>query len=639
MTIWRRPIPAMHWLMSLAHMAPAHVSPWLAVRAAIAIGLPATIGLAVGQPHIAALVAIGALPAITGDKGGPYRERAISIGSTVLGGVLGYYLGVLLFGHGWLTLFGLLILVLGASLIGTFNGIAAAATLKFSVYAIVGASLEVAIPGAERAELVGLGGLFGLVLTLSGWLFTPTAPERGSLASIYRKLADLLATINTPQSAAARRNMEATVSSAYDTLWAERSTHGASRRLAQLAVQLQACTPVIDTCLALIHAGQPLHPEAMQTLRAIADRVERGHAIDLPKAIAHLRGLGCDELAEALQQAQDVMASAPGAAVDALGPQQPSQPLRSHLKIPKPSADVRRYLLRLGLCLIVAELVLRVFALPRSYWVPLIVVVMFKSNFGSVYGRALQSCLGSLVGVGISIIVLKFDNNGITSLIAIIVLASLLPWAIRRNYGLFTAIWLPILMLLVGGLQKATSWPIAEARALDVCIATVIVVFIGYLPWIRFERTSLDQAVSGAIDAIAKYLEGVFVADDATRHRLHSAAYSKLTNLRGVLDRAEPEPELVSRRAMAWWPVEAALEQIANAVSDVGWKRARNAEALAPVDTAPLVSALRSMGEVVDEGGTVPDQPVTAPSPALQGVAEAIEGLRSTLRGPMAETN
>lgn len=637
MTIWQKRIPAMHWLMSLAHMEPAHVSPWLALRAAIAIGLPAAIGLAIGQPHTAALVSIGALPAITGDKGGPYRERAISIGATVAASVLGYYLGVLLNGHGWLTLFGLLILVLGASLIGTFNSVAAAATLKFSVYAIVGASLVVSIPGAERAELVGIGGVFGLVLTLSGWLFTPTAPERGTLASIYRKLANLLDAINTPNSSAARREMEAAVSSAYDTLWADRRTHGASRRLSQLAVQLQACSPIIDTCLAIVHSGQPQPAQAIATIRAIADRVERGRPVDLPTAIVHLRALGCDELADAMQQAQDIMAAAPGEAVDALGPPQPAEPLRAHLKIPPPSADVRLYLLRLGLCLVIAELVPHFLSLPRSYWVPLIVVVMFKSNFGSVYGRAMQSCLGSLAGVGISMVVLAFDNNGLASLIAVFVLAALLPWAIRSNYGLFTAIWLPILMLLIGGLQKSTSWPIAEARLLDVSIATVIVVLIGYLPWISYERNSLDKAVHGAITAIAAYLQGVYVADAAQRHRLHSAAYSKLSNLRGVLDRAEPEPQLVSRRAMAWWPVEAALEQIANAVAEIGWQQSNHQQATSPDGTKELATALRDMAALIDAGGTVSDQPITAASPALQDVAQAIESLRATLRGPEPE--
>ncbi|MGE8613821.1 MAG: FUSC family protein, partial [Achromobacter veterisilvae] len=90
----------MRWLMSLAHMEPSPVSRWVALRAALAIGLPAAAGLALDQSAAAALVSLGALPAITGDNGGPYRNRALSIGSTVFGGALGYLLGNLISGHG-----------------------------------------------------------------------------------------------------------------------------------------------------------------------------------------------------------------------------------------------------------------------------------------------------------------------------------------------------------------------------------------------------------------------------------------------------------------------------------------------------------------------------------------------------------
>ncbi|MGN6457110.1 MAG: FUSC family protein, partial [Achromobacter mucicolens] len=76
----------MRWLMSLAHMEPSPVNPWVMLRAALAIGLPTAVGMALDQGAAAALVALGALPAITGDNGGPYRNRALSIGSTVFGG-------------------------------------------------------------------------------------------------------------------------------------------------------------------------------------------------------------------------------------------------------------------------------------------------------------------------------------------------------------------------------------------------------------------------------------------------------------------------------------------------------------------------------------------------------------------------
>ncbi|MCH3703293.1 hypothetical protein LZB55_08465, partial [Campylobacter lari] len=92
---------------------------------------------------------------------------------------------------------------------------------------------------------------------------------------------------------------------------------------------------------------------------------------------------------------------------------------------------------------------------------------------------------------------LALDRSGIASLLTVTVLAALLPWSIRRNYGLFSAILLPILMLLIGALQPG-SWPIALARLEDVAVAAAIVLAVGYLPWMRIERHNLDQAVATA---------------------------------------------------------------------------------------------------------------------------------------------
>ncbi|MGV2865159.1 FUSC family protein, partial [Achromobacter sp. AGC39] len=234
----------MRWLMSLAHMEPSPVSRWVALRAALAIGLPCAVGLALTQGGAAALVALGALPAITGDNGGPYRNRALSIGCTVLGGALGYLLGNLVAGHGLWTSAAMTLLVLIASLVGTFNNIAAVATLQFAVYVIVGSSLTSTLPPWLPSVLVATGGLFGLGLTLVGWVIHPIAPERAAVALAYRKLAALFAAIGTSRTMSARRDMEAAMTAAYDTVLAARGrAAGPSPRLARLAAQLQACTP------------------------------------------------------------------------------------------------------------------------------------------------------------------------------------------------------------------------------------------------------------------------------------------------------------------------------------------------------------------------------------------------------------
>ncbi|WP_255594098.1 FUSC family protein [Achromobacter sp. ES-001] len=627
----------MRWLMSLAHMEPSPVSRWVALRAALAIGLPCAVGLALGQGAAAALVALGALPAITGDNGGPYRNRALSIGCTVLGGALGYLLGNLVAGYGLWTSAAMTVLVLIASLVGTFNNIAAVATLQFAVYVIVGSSLTSTLPPWLPSVLVGTGGLFGLGLTLVGWVINPIAPERAAVALAYRKLAALFAAIGTSRTMIARRDMEAAMTTAYDTVLAARGrAAGPSPRLARLAAQLQACTPLTNAALALARAGRPLPPTCARVMNRLADRVENDREPAPDDDIAALRQAGMPQLADALAQALPLMQGVKPADVDPLDgltPAPPRTPWRVLARTYRPGPTTVRYLVRLGLCLIAAEAVALAASLPRSYWVPLIVVVIFKPNFGSVFARALQSCGGSVVGVAISATVLAVDQNGVASLLTVAVLASLLPWSIRRNYGLFSAILVPILMLLIGALQPG-SWAIALARLIDVGVAAGIVLLVGYLPWIRIERNNLDHAVSAAMDTLAAYVNTVFQADAANRHALRARAYASLSDLRIALQRGLSEPRLVSRRALAWWPVEVALERVANAVSDTAWSLPPGQPAPTAAQVGLLAQALHALSVAVANGTPPPDAAITAPTPALADVAAEIENLRAALTGP-----
>ncbi|MGE8677906.1 MAG: FUSC family protein, partial [Achromobacter marplatensis] len=208
-----------------------------------------------------------------------------------------------------------------------------------------------------------------------------------------------------------------------------------------------------------------------------------------------------------------------------------------------------------------------------------------------------------------------------------------LPWSIRRNYGLFSAILVPILMLLIGALQPGT-WAIALARLIDVGIAAGIVLLVGYLPWIRIERHNLDHAVSAAMDTLAAYLNTVFQAAPGSRHSLRASAYARLSDLRIALQRGLSEPRLVSRRALAWWPVEVALERVANAISDTAWSLPAGQAAPSAAEVAALAETLHAMSLAVDQGAAVSATPITAPSPALADVAAEIEALRAALAGP-----
>ncbi|MCY1549302.1 hypothetical protein D9M68_854640 [compost metagenome] len=136
------------------------------------------------------------------------------------------------------------------------------------------------------------------------------------------------------------------------------------------------------------------------------------------------------------------------------------------------------------------------------------------------------------------------------------------------------------------------------------------------------------------MDTLAAYLNTVFQADPASRHNLRASAYARLSDLRVALQRGLSEPRLVSRRALAWWPVEVALERVANAISDTAWSAPDDGPAPTAAQLAQLAACLHDMSTAVAQGAPMPSTPIATSSPALQEVAAQIETLRATLAGP-----
>ncbi len=57
------------------------------------------------------------------------------------------------------------------------------------------------------------------------------------------------------------------------------------------------------------------------------------------------------------------------------------------------------YGLRLALCIGLAQALVSLISVPRSYWVALTVVFVLKPDFGSVFSRAVQRAFGTALGL------------------------------------------------------------------------------------------------------------------------------------------------------------------------------------------------------------------------------------------------
>lgn len=627
------------WMSRLARLEPVAFSRWDAVHAALSVAVPTAIGAAIGHGADASLIALGALPAITGDRTGPYRARARSILLTVATGVVGFYAGMLIHDidafNPWLAHVLLQVAILLFSFIGTFGNVASAATLQGVVYLIVGWGLALPPPEWRAPLLLAAGGVFSVMLMAVHWLRHPGAAERDAVAAIYQQLANVLEASGTPRVRLARRSLENAIAVAYDTLLTARaSTVSGWDVLERRAAQILAAEPITSAVIALVQGGRPLPAPLGRALYGVARSIARDRPVDVDAVVAVAKANRSPTLASALHRAEPLLTGTVHAAeapLVALARHQARATVHPRWMPKWPWPDVWRYLVRIGLCVLVAQIFIAITALPRSYWVPLIVVVIFKPNYGSVFARALQSGVGSIVGVAVSAAVVAVDRNGLVSLATLIPLAACLPWALRRNYGLFSALLLPILMLVMGALQPG-SQNIAVARFIDAVAACAIVLLVGYLPWAKWERRQLDERVAGVLDALGRYAALAHAGDIDAAFAARRAAYKALDDTRIALQRALSEPPLVSRRAARWWPALVGLERVANTITDTVPRGDAHGAAL-----HPGAAILTHMAATLRHGGSAPEMPpapIPGIDPALDGaIREAIGVLFSAPEG------
>ncbi|BDD94094.1 membrane protein [Pandoraea sp. NE5] len=623
------------WMSRLARLEPVAFSRWDAVHAALSVAVPTAIGAAIGHGADASLIALGALPAIVGDRTGPYHTRARSILLTVATGVMGFYTGMLIhdlgMSHPWAAHGLLQAAILLLSFIGTFGNVASAATLQGAVYLIVGWGLALPPPEWRAPLLLAAGGVFSVLLMAVHWLRHPGAAERDAVAAIYQQLANVLDASGTPRVRLARRSLENAIAAAYDTLLSARaSTAGGWEVLERRAAQILAAEPITSAVIGLAQGGRPLPAPLGRALYGIARRIARDRQLDVAATVAVAKDNYAPALAAALHRAEPLLTGTVHAA------EAPLVALARHRAratpgrqwIPKwPWPDVWRYLLRIGLCVLAAQIFIALTALPRSYWVPLIVVVIFKPNYGSVFARALQSGVGSIVGVAVSAAVVAIDRNGWVSLAVLVPLAACLPWALRRNYGLFSALLLPILMLVMGALQPG-SQGIAFARFIDAVAACAIVLLVGYLPWAKWERHQLDERVANALDALGRYAALADTQDVDAAFGARRVAYKALDDARIALQRALSEPPMVSRRAARWWPALVALERVANAITDIVPRAGAH-----DAQVNPGAAVLTRMAAAIRHGGLGPAMPSALAAGIDPGLDEALRAAIGVLFG------
>ncbi|MFJ9844533.1 FUSC family protein [Kitasatospora sp. NPDC101155] len=618
--------------------------PWAAVaRSSVALAAPLAVGTATGRPGYGALVSLGALSGVIGDTADAYRMRVFNIAVPQLIGALGVLAGTQVHGSGWTTVVVLTVVALVSGMISSIGAVASASGLLLLLNTVIGAGLPMPSPWWLPPALLLLGGLVVLALTLLAWPLRGGTPERGIVAGTYRAVAEMLEAAGSPGYDAKRRELTHALNQSYDLLLARRARrHGRSPTLVRLLAQLNAVVPVVEGASA-VHLRPPefgpLAPGYPAAVRELAAAVELGRTGPAPLPdLPEPRGPSTRALAEAIRHAATVVHEAepdPYASDDRLGrPAALEVRARRAARALLLSRASWRYGLRLALCIGLAQVLVSVIAVPRSYWVTLTVTFVMKPDFGSVFSRAVLRALGTAAGLLIAIPVLAEVPHGWWDVPVMAALATLIPALSVKGYAFQTAAITPVILLL-SDLLNHQGFHLVLPRLYDSLIGCGISLLAGYLLWPESWHTRIGDRLADAVQDTASYVSLAFTTapgrDEPARARYRRRLYRDLSTVRSEFQRALTEPPPVGARAEAWWPLVIAVERIVDTTTATRVRVEHGAPVPTPAEVGAATQELSDLAEALRTGAPLPpaDPEAVAPDCALARLLHEVHAARS----------
>ncbi|MFC9926865.1 FUSC family protein [Streptomyces sp. NPDC127190] len=602
------------WLVRNLQPQQAPLNRAAIARAAVAMSLPLALGLAAGYPAYGALASMGALSGVIGDTADAYRMRILNIAIPQFFGAVGVTLGALVYGHGWYAVAAVTGIALVSGMISTIGAVASVSGLLLLLNCVVGAGLPLPRPWWVAPALMTGGGLLVLLLALLAWPLRSGVPERSAVAATYRAVAALLAVSGTDRYEEydeARRAVTQSLNQSYDLILARRARHhGRSGELARLLAQLNAITPVVEAAPAAHLTGVPLSPAIPEAVHHLAHAVETGYLGPIALALPVPGTETARAVDHALRHTAEVV-TAPD--VDPLGiDDRLGRPAGLRIRTARAarnvvlSANSWRYGVRLAVCIALAQALVSLIPVPRSYWVALTITFVLKPDFGSVFSRALLRALGTVAGLVLAAVVLAEVPLGWWDVPVMFVLAALIPALTPRGYGYQTAAITPVILLLSDILNhKGTA--LLLPRLTDSLLGCAIALIAGYLLWPESWHTRVGDRLADAVADTARYVETAFGADTdpAARARMRRRLYRNLSAIRTEFQRALTEPPPTGRRAAAWWPLVVAVERIVDATTAARVRVRHGAPAPSPAEISQVARQLHELAEGVRNAETL----------------------------------
>jgi uncharacterized membrane protein YccC len=534
---------------TLTRIDRSKINHWMAVRNALAVAIPLSIGIELHHPLAGVAIATGALNVAYSDGSDPYSTRARRMfGWSVLGAVA-VFIGSLTGRISWLAVLAAALWAFMAGMLVSVNTRMGDLGLNTLVTLVVyGARGALPLAGASiTGALVLLGGLIQTAFSLLFWPVRRYEPERRVIADVYGKLskeinptaADPLTTALTPVNQQTQDVIAA--------LGADHSLEGERYRLLFDQVdRVRMSVFVIERLRAEFrNLGQTKEARtAEELLSATAELIESigkclgpvpcaaNQAECLEEVMRITRGLRASssvngslqhefpEAAEVLAGqlrmiVQLAMRSLPDGAEE-FAREQRSHPWRLQIATwigtmranLNPRSAFFRHAVRLSTCVTIGDAAGRMISWERTYWIPMTIAVVLKPDFNTTISRGVLRLAGTYAGLGVATVLYHLmPDTALTELLLVGVFTLFLRSLGPANYGVFSVAISGLIVFLIAETGITPAQVIAE-RAVNTA-AGGIFALVAYALWPTWERTQVHEVIADMLDACRHYLQAV----------------------------------------------------------------------------------------------------------------------------------
>lgn len=553
--------------------------PVVALRNAVGIAIPLTIGELTSTASAGLASTIGALQTGFADRPGPYRLRALRMFGCALAASVTSALAIVASRNDAASVALLLVLAFVAGLLVTGGPSATQVGIAATAAAIVLGHLPQPPGVAVHVGLLVLaGGAVQAVLAIAAWPLGRHRPERHALAGLYRELA---AAARSPGGTGSGPQATASVDTVRKTLYGLGHDHGPSveayRVLLDLAERLRREVLVVAALIERLGSqGAPVDAGLLRSaltscgdvLSAVADALTGGHPIP-PEVLAPARER-LNGAVQRLDPADDLTRRAAAARLRALAGQlravvkatetgasegrrpetddvpgapqlrDPLAALRANLTT---DSEVLRHAVRTAVLVAGSDLVVRLVGYQHGYWVSLTVLVVLRPDFASTFQRAVLRVVGTVIGLVLATELLQWLPGGDWYRIALIAVCYFaMRLAGPANIGLVAIALSAMIVALLAVQGVAPRETLIDRSTATVIGGALALVAVLLLP--VWERERLPHRLGELLGAYRAYLD--VLADPASelgeRQRARSAARLARTNAVASLDRARAEP-------------------------------------------------------------------------------------------------